>query len=303
MPDSRIRAMSLSIVREVTPSADARATPERGEPRYRRSSSMSACWRSMRRRVRCGSVDLENATTSTVPVQCLSASLCTVVHMTSTTLLLISGAGLPPWIWDDATTGLDATVARRPEDTNASLLQYAQAALDSASPGAITIVAHSAGGVVAAAMTTLAPARVRGILAVTAVIPTPGGSFIGAMPLPNRLILSAVMHVAGTRPPASALRSGLASGLDADLSQRLVNDFTRESQSYYRDRTPMFDMPHHRGYVTTTNDQEIPLALQEGFAARLAPDFEERIDGGHLPMLEHPEALRKCIAKFHASVQ
>ncbi|WP_166786516.1 alpha/beta fold hydrolase [Cryobacterium sp. TMT2-15-1] len=223
--------------------------------------------------------------------------------MTSTTLLLISGAGLPAWIWDDATTGLDAPVARRPEGSNASLLQYAQAALDSASPGAISIVAHSAGGLVAAAMTALAPARVRGILAVTAVIPEPRGSFIGAMPLPNRLMLSAVMRVAGTRPPASALRAGIASGLDANLSKRLVNDFTPESQAYYRDRTPMFDMPHHRGYVTTTNDREISPALQEGFATRLAPDFKKRIDGGHLPMLEHPEELRKYIVEFHASVQ
>ncbi len=78
MPEARIRAMSLSIVRSATLSVDARSAPDRGAPRRRRNSSMSACWRSIRRNVRCGSVDWEYATPARILVICLSVSLSTV---------------------------------------------------------------------------------------------------------------------------------------------------------------------------------------------------------------------------------
>ncbi len=223
--------------------------------------------------------------------------------MTSTSLLIISGAGLPDWIWDDATYGLDAAIAQRPDRRNATLRDYAQAALATTPDGPLTVVAHSAGGVVAAALTALAPQRVRGILGVTAVIPHAGRSFIGSMPMPNRLILSTLMRLAGTRPPASVLRSGLTAGLDPETSQRIVDDFVPESQGYYRDRAPEFVLPIHRGYITTTTDRELPRALQRGFKERLASVYEGEIEGGHLPMLEHPQRLRASIVDFQASVR
>jgi pimeloyl-ACP methyl ester carboxylesterase len=223
--------------------------------------------------------------------------------MTTTTLLLISGAGLPAWIWDEAGEGLDTVVAKRPWGTNPTLHEYAQAALSSAGPGPLTIVAHSSGGVVAAAMLALAPERIRAFLAIAAVIPTPGRSFIGMMPVPQRYLLGPVMRVAGTRPTESAIRASLAVGVTEDVRKRLVLDFDPESQSYYRNRVPLFTRPDRRGYLTTTHDKEFSAAQQRGFADRLEPDYQRQIEAGHLPMLEHPHELRAGIAEFHASVR
>ena len=218
--------------------------------------------------------------------------------MAMSTLLLVSGAGLPNWIWDGVTEGLSATIAARPASANASLEDHAKEALASAPPGPLTVVAHSAGGVVAAALTALAPERVAGLLAVSAVIPRPGRSFIGSMPLPNRLVLSAIMRLAGTRPPASAIRNGVASGVDEATTLRLVDDFAPESQRYYRDGVTNPQWPARRGYVTTTSDRELSASLQEQFAANLAPTFERRIGSGHLPMLERPDELRTALTDF-----
>lgn len=223
--------------------------------------------------------------------------------MTTTTLVFISGAGLPDWIWDEAGEGLDATVAKRPWGTNATLQEYAQAALAGTGNGPLTLVAHSSGGVVAAAMLALAPERIRGLLAIAAVIPDPGRSFIGMMPVPQRYVLGAVMRMAGTRPPESAIRAGLAAGVPEEARKRLVIEFDPESQAYYRNRVPRFTRPQRRGYLITTQDKELSPMRQRDFAARLEPDYQREIDSGHLPMIEYPSELRAGIAEFHASVR
>lgn len=218
-------------------------------------------------------------------------------------LLFISGAGLPDWIWDEAGAGLDGLVAKRPWGTNPTLAEYAQAALTGTGTGALTLVAHSAGGIVAAAIAALVPERVRGILGIAAVIPDPGRSFLGMLPLSQRMFLSAVMLVAGTRPPAAAIGSGVAAGVPDEVRRRIIADFDPESQAYYRNRAPEFELPEHRGYLTTAEDREIPPARQRRFAARLTPDYEARLATGHLPMLERPAELRAGIAEFQANVR
>ena len=52
------------------------------------------------------------------------------------------------------------------------------------------------------------------------------------------------------------------------------------------------------GYVITTRDKELPEALQSSSADRLGGSFRERLDTGHLPMLEQPEAMAAVIRRF-----
>ena len=217
-------------------------------------------------------------------------------------ILFLSGAGLPPWIWDDVRHRLDdahvTQVAPRPAGRETGLRDYAAAALDSMPAELFTIVAHSAGGVVGAEVTQLAPERVAGLLGVSAIVPRPGDSFLTAMPAPNRWILSAAMRLAGTRPPDSAIRASLAHGLDAQIADRLVADFTPEPQGYYRDRIGSRPWSGRRGYLATAADRELPPALQRRFSTNLAPSWRREIATGHLPMLESPDALAESIALF-----
>lgn len=217
-------------------------------------------------------------------------------------ILLLGGAGLPAWIWDDVRLRLgdayDVRVAPRPGNGDPALRAYAAAALDAAPAGPFTIVAHSAGGVVGAELARLAPERVEGFLAVSAILPPPGGSFVTAMPIPNRWILSAAMRLAGTRPPESAIRRTLAHGLDGRIVDRLIADFVPESQRYYRDRIGAQPWAGRRGYATTAGDRELPPALQRRFADRLDAPWRRELATGHLPMLEDPAALAAAIAAF-----
>src|SRR5688500_15334014 len=139
-------------------------------------------------------------------------------------LLFLSGAGLPAWIWDDVRAALPtSTVAAYP--STGSLRDYATKVLDEA-PERFTIVAHSIGGVIAGQLVAQAPDRVDGLLAVAASIPRAGQSFLTALPFPQKLIVRAVIRLAGTKPPEKAIRAGLAAGLEGSLVDRIVGEFS-----------------------------------------------------------------------------
>lgn len=162
------------------------------------------------------------------------------------------------------------------------------------------MVAHSAGGVIAAELAQLAPERVTHLLGVSAIVPLPGDSFISAMPMPNRLILSLMMRLAGTRPPESAIRGSLAKGLDAATVDRIIAEFEPESQAYYRDPIGHAERHGKRGYLSTATDAELTAALQERFATNLGADWRRILVTGHLPMLENPRALSEAVSAFVA---
>ena len=138
-------------------------------------------------------------------------------------ILFLGGAGLPAWIWDDVRRRLSGShetrVAPRPVRSGAGVRDYADAAIGSMAADRFVVVAHSAGGVVGAEVMRLAPERVAGFLGVCAVVPQGGGSFITAMPVPNRWMLSAVMRLAGTRPGHLVL---MAAGSGADGGRRAL---------------------------------------------------------------------------------
>lgn len=221
----------------------------------------------------------------------------------TTPILFLSGAGLPEWIWDDVRSALpvDSVVAAYPKRADATLHDYAAAALAQAPNGAFTIVGHSIGGVVASQITATAPQRVSGLLGIAASFPPAGTSFLGASPAPQRLLLGLVLRLAGTRPPEKAIRSGLCAGLDENVTARIVAEFEPESRYLYRDTVSPRTFPAHSGYVVTTADPELPEALQHKHATELGPGFRRELPTGHLPMLRDPASLTKIIQEFTAS--
>lgn len=217
-------------------------------------------------------------------------------------VLLLGGAGLPAWIWDAVRRELggerELRVADRPDAGATRLTDHAHAALASAPAGRFAVVAHSAGGVVGAELARLAPDRVSAFLGVSAVVPVPGGSFLSAMPVPNRWVLGAVLRVAGTRPPESAIRRSLAHGLDEQVTDRIVADFATEPLGLFTDRTCATEWSGPRGYVRTTDDRELPESVQRRSARHLGADWHAELATGHLPMLEDPVALSGTIRRF-----
>ena len=217
--------------------------------------------------------------------------------------LLVSGAGLRDWIWDDVRSRLAAptAVAPRPDETSGSLLGHARRVLDGVPWPEFDLVAHSVGGAVAAALVHLAPERVSGVLGISAVVPAVGRSFLGSLPFPTGLVMRVVVRAVGTRPPESAIRQGLTGRLEPALADAVVRDFRPAPPWLYRDRAPERSWPARRGYVRTTHDRELTPRLQAVSAARLGADWTRTLPTGHLPMLEAPEELGHAISDFGAS--
>ncbi|AYJ50935.1 alpha/beta fold hydrolase [Rhodococcus sp. P1Y] len=216
-------------------------------------------------------------------------------------ILFLSGAGLSPWIWKDvrAQVNADSAVGPRPSDcSGAPLAAYVELAVEAAPPGRFAIVAHSSGGVVGAEVARLVPDRVTGFLGIAAVIPAAGGSFVSAMPAPNRWAIATAMRLAGTRPPATAIRRGLGTGLSKDVVERIVAEFTPESLDLYRQKTGDHVWSGRRGFLVTTRDQQLSPGLQRRFAERLGGKWSQVIATGHLPMLQNPEATAAMIRGF-----
>jgi pimeloyl-ACP methyl ester carboxylesterase len=182
--------------------------------------------------------------------------------------------------------------------SDAPLAAYVEAAVEAAPPGRFAIVAHSSGGVVGTEVARLVPERVAAFLGISAVIPAAGGSFVSAMPAPNRWILATAMRLAGTRPPAKAIRRGLGTGLPDDVVERVVAEFTPESVGLYTDRCGDHVWSVRRGFLLTTQDKQIPPGLQRRFAQRLGEHWSDAITTGHLPMLQDPVATTAVVDEF-----
>lgn len=207
-------------------------------------------------------------------------------------LLFLSGAGLPAWAWDDVRRRLptESRVAQYPGG-RAGLADHAEAASAAVSDWpAYGLVAHSIGGVVAAALVARDPSRVRAVTAVCAIVPQPGSSFVGALPRPQRWLVGSIVRLLGTKPPDSAIRSGQCHGLDDDVADKVVADFAPESRRLYLDPTPARTWPPAVTYVATAADTDFSLALQHRYAAELGA-VPTTLPTGHLPMLQDPAGL------------
>lgn len=215
----------------------------------------------------------------------------------TTPILFLSGAGLPAWIWDEARELLDqeSRVAAGP-GPDATLSAYAAAALESAHGwDSFTVVAHSAGGVVGSELLALAPERVVRFVGVSASLPGPGRSFLGALPFPQRHVVSLLMRMLGTRPPAGQIRE-LCRGATPEQTERIVEEFQPESQRLYRDQVSAHRFPESSAFLLTARDTQFGPSLQEEYAARLG-GATQTLDTAHLPMLEDPASLVGAIAE------
>lgn len=222
------------------------------------------------------------------------------MNTTSDTILFLSGAGLSPRIWDGVREelALPSVVAPRPVGDTSSLRDHAAAAVAAVGSGTFMIVAHSIGGVVASEILRLVPERVTGLLAVSAVIPRAGRSFVSSMPAPHRWILPLALRLGGTRPPESAIRRGLGHGLDEKEVDRIVAEFTPESPRLYLDRALGHPWTGRAGYVTTSQDRELPPSMQRRFAERLGAEWSAELATGHLPMLQDPTLTADTLRRF-----
>lgn len=160
------------------------------------------------------------------------------------------------------------------------------------------IVAHSLGGVLALKLASELNDRLAGFIAVGAVIPKNGGSFLSAMPFPQKIIMPAILRTIGTKPPESAIRTGLCNDLTPDQAAEIARGFTPEAVRVYTDRIHVSVPDVPKLYVKLTQDKELSPSLQEQMISNLSPQSVRSLETGHLPMIKDPDGLRAILEDF-----
>ncbi len=221
-------------------------------------------------------------------------------------LVLIAGAGLGTWVWQDVTKVLTtpSLAISFPEGESRksmSLDDYTKAALEQIKAwhdvDRYVIVGHSIGGIIATQLAHLLKDQVVGLIAIGAVIPKNGGSFFSALPFPQNLIMPLITRLAGTRPPDSAIKKSYCNDLSEAQAIEVVRRFQPESFALYGDKllAAIPDVP--RLYIKLLRDQNLSLSSQDSMATNLKADIAT-IETGHVPMLGRPAELAQILDGF-----
>lgn len=221
-------------------------------------------------------------------------------------IVFIHGAGLGGWIWRDVLKNInlpricaDYTTLHEKTRRNPTLDDYVNLVykqIQELQVDKVVVVSHSIGGVVGAELVRKLGDRAVIFIGVCAAIPKPGGNFVSTLPFPQKLIMPIILKLAGTKPPESAIRSGLGSNLKKVQTDEIVTNFQQESIHLYIDRISYDSLPTiPMYYLRTTQDKNFGTNMQDTIINNLPHAKTFDIPSGHMPMLSHPELVSKYI--------
>lgn len=224
--------------------------------------------------------------------------------------VFINGAGLEGHIWSKVVEGFEhpcllvefplrkSTFDSRSNLSLEDYVTHMKKQVDEWEIHKFVIVAHSLGGIFAYRLASELTDGLAGIIAVGAVIPKKGGSFLSIFPFPQKQIMSIILRILGTKPPQSVIYKGLCSDLSPDQAAEVVKGFIPEAIRVYTDRINMSIPNVPKLYVKLTNDKELSPSLQDKMISNFSPQSVKILKTGHLPMISNPEGLRSILGNF-----
>lgn len=222
---------------------------------------------------------------------------------------LLPGAGMGSWVWRDLVAELkeptlaidygDASRTKKQLSVD-NYVEHTVQTIEAWDVESVVLVAHSLSGVIAVAVAEKLGPKLAGFVAVSAIIPKDGGSFLSCLPFPQRLVMGVMMRLVGTRPPDAAIQKFLCNDLTDSVAKEVIEHFQPESVGVYVARCNAPTPQCLRLYVTLTNDHNFGLPLQKKMAVNLGDAPTATIDSGHLPMLSKPQELAKILHNFGA---
>ena len=229
--------------------------------------------------------------------------------MKNTAFILIHGAGLGSFVWDEMKPhlALPAIAINFPgrsqsdeEKLQISFPEYTSYILEQIKGlefEKFIIVAHSVGGCLGLKIAEHLGSKLAGFIAVSAVIPKDGKSFISCLPFPQRIILPIILSVAGSNPPQKAIEAGLCNDLGDGKKAMVVKNFKPESKFLFTQKCHASIPRSKKLYIKLTEDKEIAPPMQDKMARNLQSEVAV-MSSGHLPMLSKPIELAKLLNSF-----
>ncbi|WP_054027305.1 alpha/beta fold hydrolase [Bacillus sp. FJAT-28004] len=229
--------------------------------------------------------------------------------------VFINGAGLEKTIWHQLVSDLrhpyllidfphrKGSDALRKELSLADYVNHMKSQIEGWAIQRFVIVAHSLGGALAFKLASELQGRVVGFVAIGAIIPKNGGSFLSTLPFPKRLLMSMILQKTGTKPPKSAILAGLCNDLSPEQSSRIVEGFVPESIRVYTDRIEAAAPAVLKLYVKLTKDKELSPSLQNKMILHFKPHSVQSLATGHLPMLSDPLGVKLLLQNFIEQVE
>jgi pimeloyl-ACP methyl ester carboxylesterase len=225
----------------------------------------------------------------------------------TTGLVLLHGAELGAWIWDEVVASLrHPAVAvdlpgrgtRPARGRDVRLRDAVDAVVEDATTlgtDRVVLVAHSFSGVLVPPAAHRLGDRVVAAVFVGATVPVEGRSWADLLPGPQRALFRILGRVRpdGVLSPASANRNSLCHDLAPTATERVLGDRVPEPPRLLLDPAspaalPRDVTPH---VVRLTDDRAVTEAARDASEARLPGAQRHELDSGHLPMLGHPGQL------------
>ncbi|MBP6448405.1 MAG: alpha/beta hydrolase [Saprospiraceae bacterium] len=225
-------------------------------------------------------------------------------------IVLIHGAGLGNFIWDDLKPLIKNPVLtiefpnREVGDkanNNLTFDDYKKSAVEQIEKWGIdnfVIVTHSIGGCIGLSLNDYFAEKVVGFIGISSAIPTNGKSFISCLPFPQSLIMPLILNLFGTKPPQKAIEQTLCNDLTSDQTSEIVKRFTPEAKFLYTTRVNYKNPDLKKLYIKLSNDKEFPMQLQDKMVQNLRAQKVVTLDSGHLPMISKPKELAIILMNF-----
>ena len=233
----------------------------------------------------------------------------------STGIVLIHGAGLGSFTWNDLKPKLDypSLAVNFPNrgklnKTNKylSFEDYSERVVNQVKKwnmDKLVIVGHSIGGCIGLKVAEHFKSNVIGFAGISATIPENGGSFVSCLPFLQKLFMPLMLRLAGTLPPPGVIEKKLCNDLTREETKMIVNKFTAESRCLFTDDTNAIIPATLKMYIQLTNDHANPLKLQDKMADNLKAHHVVKLQSGHLPMISRPAALADILNRFCAEAE
>lgn len=225
-------------------------------------------------------------------------------------IVLIHGAGLGNFIWDDLkpllknpvlTIELPNREISDKANINLTFDDYKKSAIEQIEKWGITnfiIVSHSIGGCIGLSLTDYFSKKVVGFVGISSAIPTNGNSFISCLPFSQSLLMPLILKLFGTKPPQKAIEQTLCNDLTSEQTSEIIKRFTPEARLLYTSKVDYKSLDVKTLYIKLNNDKGFPVQLQDKMIKNLTVQKVVTIQSGHLPMISKPKELSEILNNF-----